>query len=300
MSSITTVGKSRSSYSCIQKGIEYSYGRIWSLVTSLPSLALRTASKVIFGTNDAPSQSKQIQPAPLPRVYSDPSKLLNPVQPNASPAFASMREWELNFGLLYSAYQRTDNEETKTIIRFLMTNYLQKAGYLNQNSRIVLSDPNMSRYQNMLQLGQMTNGGMYHRSASELRQMDLLNLESKIGSPAEVSEDLIPIDTIEIEWLFKLGFVTTPDLSKPEEIVDILVKQFEAHIAQFPGTNMELPILIDITEQIGPSLITDGDAGKIKLYEEKKQTAKEQIVKIFKQAAEKIQAKYPDPVDIQS
>ncbi len=32
-----------------------------------------------------------------------------------------MKEWELNFGWLHSAYKRTDNEETKTTIRFLMT-----------------------------------------------------------------------------------------------------------------------------------------------------------------------------------
>lgn len=241
------------------------------------------------------------QPEGGKALYSDPTGLLKPLKPDTAKSHSNMKEWELNFGLLYSAYQRTNNKETKATIRFLMTNYLQKAAYLNSNTQINMSEEDTQSYQNMLQMGQMTMGGMYHRTADTTAPMlRILNLESKIGSREEKSRDLIPTDTTEVQGLYNVGFVTTPDISKSDEIVDILVEQFEAHLHQFPNENMGFPVLIDITAQIGQSLVTDGDSEKIAVYQDKQQKAKVQINEILQQAAEKIKKKYPDRDDIQS
>lgn len=241
-----------------------------------------------------------IRPEANTTEYADSNKILSSVKSDVlSPAY--MKEWEINYGLLHSAYQRTDNEKTKAIIRFLMTNYLQKAAYFNASSGINMSLEDTESYQSMLQLGQMTMGGQYHRTSDTMNPtLQILKLEKDIGAEQEKAIDLIPTDTIEIQGLYNVGFVTTPDISNPDGVIDILVNQFEAHLDHFPESNMEFPVLIDITPQIGQSLITNGNPEKIKEYEDKQQAAKGQINEIIKQAAEKIKQKYPEREDIQT
>ncbi len=235
------------------------------------------------------------------KTYTDPSGLVTPVRPDTKPSHPKLYEWELNFALLCSAYQRTDNKETKETIRFLMTNYLQKAAYLNAATRSPLQEAYMQAYENMLQLGQLTLGGQYHRGAfRENSTADLLELVNRIGSSNETSMDIIALDTIEIQDLYKLGFIVAPDLSKPDEIVDILVEQFEKNLAQFPNEHFQFPILIDITQQMDQSLITDKDPDKIRKYEEKTEEAKLALKQIFKQASDRIKVKYSNRADIQT
>lgn len=234
-------------------------------------------------------------------TYTDSTKLLTPLNPNDKPSHSNVKEWELNFGLLYSAYERTDNEATKKTIRFLMANYLAKAAFLNEFSKADLSDKDRASYEKMLQLGQLTMGGMYHRTVDTLHPiLQTLGLVNDIGSPDEQSKDLVPLDTMQVQELYSVSFVETPDLSKRDEIVNILVNQFEAHLNQFPGTNMEFPVLIDITNQIGQSLITEGKSEKIKEYENKQQEVRDALNSIIHLAAEKIKQKHPDNPDIQS
>lgn len=226
--------------------------------------------------------------------------LLAPVNPNAK-SHPSFREWEINFALLYSAYQRTDNEETKTTIRFLMTNYLQKAAFLNSSIKGGLNERDREAYENMLQLGQMTNGGLYHRGAfTESSPANLLEFREKIGNSNETSRDIITLDTIEIQDLYQLGFAVAPDLTKPDEIVDFLVEQFEKNLGQFPKEKFPFPVLIDITEQIGQNLVTDQDDEKIRQYKEQTEEVKAALDVIFKRAAAKIKAKHLDNPDVQT
>lgn len=244
-------------------------------------------------------------------TYADETKLVTPLNPNDKPTHSNLREWKLNFGLLHSAYQRTQNEETRATIRFLMANYLTKAAFLNESAGVNLSDEqNVQNYQEMLQLGLFTMGGMYHRTVDTTAPiLQILGLQDDVGSPQEKAADLIPMDTREVQGLYNIGFVTTPDITKPDEIVEILVSQFEAHVDQFsnpvPDDSdmkfplMEFPVLLDITEQIGQSLITHGDPQKIREYEDKQQVVRVQINEIVKMAATIIKNKYPDRQDIQ-
>ncbi len=243
-----------------------------------------------------------------------PGQMLTPLNPNDKPSHSNLTEWKMNFGLLYSAYQRTQNEDTKETIRFLMANYLTKAAFLNESTGINISEQCTRDYEKMLQLGMFTMGGVYHRTADTVIPiLQILELEGMIGSPQEKAVDLIPMDTKEVQGLYNIGFVTTPDITKPEEIVEILVSQFEAHIGQFDHHNpneddnpnhikfpvMEFPVLLDITEQIGQSLITQGDPQKIQEYEDKQQVVRAQVNEIVRKAATIVKNKYSDRQDIQ-
>ncbi len=236
-------------------------------------------------------------------LSADTTKLLTPLESEEfEPSLSNMREWELNCGLLYSAYQHTENEDTKAIIRFLMINYLAKAAYLNEASGTTQTEEEQQSYQEMLQLGQFTLGGMYHRTMDVMvPTLYLLDpLDEQIGSANEGAHDLIIMDHMEIQQLFNVSFVPTPDISNEDAVVAILVEQFEAHLDRFPDENMQHPVLIDITAQIGQKLITGGQPEKIHEYEEAQREVKKQINAIVKRAVEALQLKYPEREDIKS
>ena len=86
-------------------------------------------------------------------TYTDSSRLLTSLNPENAPRHSNMKQWELNFGLLYSAYQRTNDEDTKATIRFLMTNYLAKAAFLNSGPVVNLSDEDMKSYEEYAAIG---------------------------------------------------------------------------------------------------------------------------------------------------
>ena len=240
--------------------------------------------------------------APEETRYADPTKLTVSIhQANSRHGGQHVTEWEINYSLLYSAYQRTENEESKTLIRFLMINYLAKAAYLNLGTGAVLSDTDTEKYMAMLQLGQLTLQGLYHRTTDVTNPiLTIIELTKEIGTREEDGATLIPMDTMNVEDLYRVSFVTTPDIFQTDSIVDILVKEFEVHLDKhFPDTNWPFPVLIDVTEQIGQSLITHQDPDKIQEYIDKQQVVRSQINQIIKKAADLIRSKYPDRKDIQ-
>ncbi len=231
-------------------------------------------------------------------IYTDSSKLLTPLKPDSS-SHANTREWELNYSLLYAAYEHAD-ELMREIILFLMINYLSKAAFLNEGPKADLSEQKMAHYRELLQIGQLTMGGMYHRTAHEQSPMlKFLRVEEKIGALDETYQDLIALDMMEVQDLYKISFAPST-LEHPQAIVDLLVSQFESCLDQFPAENMPFPVLIDVTDQIDQSLITDKDPEKIKNYEDKQKLVKEQINGIIKHAAAIIKKKHPDRNDIQA
>lgn len=226
------------------------------------------------------------------------STLVSPLRADGKQAAAKCAEWEVNFGLLYSAHENTDDPEMKSTIRFLMANYLAKAAFLNAE---VAHDSLTVRqeYEDMAQVGQFNFGGQYHRGIdAQIPLLRMVGLEGKIGSK-ERGHDVIPMDSMGIQDLFRVGFVTTPGLDQRGAIVELLVAQFEAHLDSFPD-NMEFPVLIDITEQIGQSLITNGDPEKIQEYQAKQKEARDQINSIVKEAADIVRKRHPDNEKVQT
>ncbi len=228
--------------------------------------------------------------------YLDPSKLLTTATPKPKPSLPYVREWEINCGLLYSIYQRTDDEEIRTTLRFLIINYLAKAAYLNENPGIMLStDEYMTCYQHMLQIGSLTLGGMYHRGMDQMQPLiNMLNMEDIIGSRSDESSYMAPLETTEIDGLYPTGFHPVTDISDRDQAVEILAEQFKRN-RDLPFEEVpEFPVLIDITDRIGQSLITHNEKDKVAIYEEKKTESKNEIEEIFKLAIKKIQTEYPE------
>lgn len=238
-----------------------------------------------------------------PRIYDDaqqyidPFKLLiNSSKPNAEQSPANKREWELNCGLLYSIYQRTEDESTKRLIRFLILNYLAKAAYLNPTAGkgIDFSPEQQAQYKELLQIGEFTYAGDYHREG-EVPLFDILQLEKMVGSREDKAKDLTPLDTMEVEELFCISFTPTPDITEREAIAEIMAEQFDRNIANFSeNKNMEAPILIDVTQQMGQLAITDNEQHRIDAYQAEKQHIKTEVNEILGIAIEKIKARHPD------
>lgn len=226
------------------------------------------------------------------------SGFLAPVVKETETSKPQCYEWKVNFALLYSAYQRTNNEKTRELIRFLMTNYLQKAAFLNSGPR-VCTDPELKQsYEEMLQLGQMLFGGMYHRGISQHESLILmLDQNKRIAAGEAYSSDLIALDTIEVQDLYKFIFAVAPN--EPHELVAFLVEQFEKNLDRFPDENFLYPILIDITEQLDQSLITNHEPEKIEIFKKKLESATAPLNQALQLAAEQIKEKYPNQVDIQ-
>lgn len=230
-------------------------------------------------------------------AYADANKLLHPLTEDQGPSSAKTSEWELNFGLLYSAYQRARSPELQNEIRFLMINYLTKAAFLNLSPGVMLSDELTETYDEMLQVGQLNYGGIYQRgSVVQVPLFQQLGLEKSIGSRNEKTRSMIPIDNMEIERLYKIGFTVAPDLNREEEIVQLLVQQFRAHREKFTEENMEFPILFDITNIIGQDLITENNPQKIERYTTKQQQVRARLNEMVKKAAVRL---YPDDPEMQ-
>lgn len=227
-------------------------------------------------------------------TYIDPSNLLTTATPKPRPSLPNIREWELNCGLLYSIYQRTDDENVRSTLRFLMFNYLAKAAHLNADPGFALSSKEFQVcYEHMLQLGALTSEGMYHRSLDQKTPFfNYLQMNQDIGSTSIHS--LVPLETTNVTDLYCTRFVPILDLSKREEAAEILAKQYEENIDLPLEELPEFPVLIDITDQIGQDLITYNNPERIKLYEQKAALAKQNVNEIFELAKEKIKQKHPD------
>lgn len=232
--------------------------------------------------------------------FADPTKLTQLESPG-DVSRLSVREWELNYALLCSAYDQTDDPKVKESIKFLIFNYLEKAAFLNSNQELgYVCDEEASKYQDMLQFGQLTMGGAYHRTTHQSRSfIDMVGLTKDLGDEKERGSSFFLMDHFHVEPLYRSGFHVAPKLSDHEEVVDFLVETMEEQIDKVPGENLRMPILFEITDEIGESLITEGDETKIKIYEEKRAEAKAKMFQVWKKAAEKLKEKYPDRQDIQ-
>ncbi len=228
------------------------------------------------------------------KAYLDSARLLTPLGTNPSPIEKSLVEWEINFGLLYSLHQRTENPDTKKLIQFLITNYLAKAAFLNFTGH--LPEELNQKYKNLLQLGQLQWGGLYHRSSAstQIPILKILGFENKLGGLKEKILDFLAMDLMEVKELFKLSFIITPDVTQTEDLVKILVKAFKANKDKFPDKHFLTPILIDITAQIGDTLITNGEPGKRQEYTNIQTEIRTIINQITREAAERISEKYAE------
>ncbi|MCP5469514.1 MAG: hypothetical protein H7A36_03295 [Chlamydiales bacterium] len=227
-------------------------------------------------------------------AYADSSALTTHVGGSESHEAKSFeQEWETNFALLYSAHQRTDNPETKTHIRFLMANYLAKAAYLNENPGIYVPDEIMKQYCALLQTGQITLGGMYHRSTDLMQPfLGLLEMEGQVGSPKEIAYDMFALNSMDVTQLYPIGFAPAPPLADEEALVEFMVACFEAKGGGFPAEKMDPPMLLDITPEIGQSLVTGGDPDKISEYEGRQEEARGKINAAVAKAAARLQERH--------
>ena len=238
-------------------------------------------------------------PESLP--YADSTRMATLSDVGENPSHRNVHDWELNYALLCSAYEKTDDKSVKESIRFLIMNYLSKAAFLNAGQSYgYINDQEAELFKDMLQLGQITMGGSYHRTTDKGQSFcGILGIEKKIGARRDNPTNILVMERVDVQDLFKVGFIVAPDLSRPDEIVALLVKQFEANIDKFPEENFPFPILLDITDQIGQSLITGGEESKIAEYERRQGLARVQILDAWQRAAEQIKAKYTSRKDIQ-
>lgn len=266
----------------------------------------RESDHLVLGANEAVlDKADRVEALPAVRdlkgrdeavphvVYADAHKLLAHIGEAHRDGVVSLREWEINFALLHSAYQKTDDPELKQKIRFLMTNYLQKTAYFNTHMKFIESEKLGHDYQDLLQYGQMTLGGMYHRTAdSMIHHLISMDYERKFGA-GDFVDNYIPLDTEEIDHLYDLNFRSQLDISDTASVVDAYTDQFTREKSGFPD-DMKVPILIDVSKEIGDSLFTDEDPAKIAAYVEKRDRIKAQVLGHIDLAVAAIKLRHPD------
>lgn len=198
------------------------------------------------------------------------SNLIRPL--SADPLFCSSKPyWEMNFALLYSAFQKTDNVDLKKALCFLIVNYLAKAAFLNGTPDIHMSDRHTKKYAEMTQLGEFLWGGFYHRSnISEVPVLRMLNMDDQIGFENDVEGFLV--DTIELQPLFPISFTPIPRSDDLEAEIETMCNSFDSHfemnlqnlnalndapnLMHFNIEHAPSPFLIDITDEIENSSFT--------------------------------------------
>lgn len=235
------------------------------------------------------------------KKYIDSSKLLRPLnQENKRNEYVNINQWQLNYALLYSAYKETQDENVKSSIRFLMMNYLAKAAFLNENVGFCFSDQDiMQRYEELLQIGPLTFGGMYHRLVNSQNSfVNFLDLRSSLGSGLESVDNFILTDSITVDALYNVAFIQLPSLENEDAIIDFMIKEVETRLDKVPKENLVYPFLIDVTEYIGQSMVTNKDPQKIEEYQQKQKEIKVKLDFVWNKVSEIIQNKYPQRENI--
>jgi hypothetical protein len=245
-----------------------------------------------------PYSSNLIRP-----LSSDP--LLRPSKPH----------WEINFALLHSAFQKTEDVELKKALCFLIVNYLAKAAFLNGSPAITMSVRHTKKYAEMMQLGEFLWGGLYHRNnIAEVPLLRMLNMGDQVGSDGDVQGFLV--DTIELQPLFPISFTPIPRSDDLEAEVETMCNSFDSHLEmnlhnlnalndapnlmQFTIDHAPPPFLIDITDEIENSSFTLHDKARTEEYLKRKQQAKQRVDEIILRASDRIQQKYPNNPVIQN
>jgi hypothetical protein len=229
-------------------------------------------------------------------VYSDKTKRLVLITNQNQPEHPSTSEWELNFGLLYSAYQRAKDPKTKVDIAFLVANFLEKAATFNDKLTIGIDLPQdeIDKYKEGLQLGVRSGRNIYHRlTGCYAQKWDGLIPSHKVFSSIS-PENIVVLDTIHVNELFPLSFNIVPEISNPEKSTEFLVQNFIENIMKDPNSLNSRPCLIDLTNQIGQSLIMSDSGENLESFENSKKNAKTVIQSILTSSAEQIKQDYSE------
>jgi hypothetical protein len=239
-------------------------GLVKKVLTASPGSVPRAFLKELFASQvlleQATSKNPSLQLERNERLISDPTKLTAAIEPKGETRKDMYFEWELNLSLLQNIYHMTSDPKTQELLRFLIINYLAKAAYLNIGSGVGMDKAACEKqYTDLLQVGALTMQSLYHRGNCELIS-SLLNVSKIAGLQNEGSSSFYLLDTMDIEPFYALGFIPCPSIKASEELRDVFVKQFSAHLSHGFEAMWERPMLLDISSEIGQSLVTNQEA----------------------------------------
>jgi len=233
-------------------------------------------------------------------TYADPNKLLISAGSNSAPFKQMDYEWEINFGLLLSTYKKAKDPQMKEHIKFLMTNYLQKAAYTNQNVTFFSTTTMMDeRYQAMLQLGHINQGGHYHRVAqTAVPPLKFLSYEDKIGNERVDSYNTVVTEFADSRKMLLTSFNVAP--VDNEAAIEFITTKLASQIDKIPNKEPDKYFAFDVSDMIGQKMITNNEDRKKEAYVIAYREAKGHIDQILKLSAEKFKEMHPKlPLSIQ-
>jgi hypothetical protein len=207
--------------------------------------------------------------------FVDQHKLLKaPEGQRAWPLRSHEVEWNINASLLRQIYNRTQNEELKKKIVFLILNYLVKSAPAYFPSIRGFRPEDIEELKNRFQLAQGDEYGLsYNRESpifdtlfsSIIESKFLSNSTSLLTSTEEISE-LLPLQ-------FSVVEATGPEENLRDSCAEHLSQIFEHHFKSYGSDGydkfIDPPILFDWTSLISEFIQTDGNEEKESLCEEK-------------------------------
>lgn len=250
------------------------------------------ASQVLLQQAHAKNPALQLERSEC--LIADPTKLTAALEPKGATRKDMYFAWELNLSLLQDAYHKTSDPKTQELLRFLIINYLAKAAYLNVSSGVGMDeDACEQQYKALLQAGALTMQSLYHRGNCELISR-LLNVSKIAGLQYEQSSSFYLLDTMDIEPFYALGFIPCPSIKASEELRDHFVQQFSTHLPHGFEAMWERPMLLDISSEIGQSLVTKQKASAQADLSWQLKLLKIRLQEILDQAAQQILALHPE------
>gem|GEM_PF-2935504 len=217
------------------------------------------------------------------RLHPDPYLLTCALASEGKPRKQMHAQWELNYSLLLDAFNKSDCDSTKRLIRFLMINYLAKAAYLNFDTGTQVSDAARDSYLSFLQTGQLTMGGLYHRSTPKSTSQ-YLNLNQILGGGDERIDSMFCLDMADISSLYCLSFIPTTGLVDMEGTASLLA-------SAYLSDSWTKPLLVDVTKELQGTLKTNGDQELIEKFRQQRDNVKTKILEIVNLAVAKIKEK---------
>jgi hypothetical protein len=242
----------------------------------------------------AETARRRILPIQNGLLSSDSTKMPLSLTHQNRPERPSNTEWEINFGLLHSIFKRSKNPETKEDIAFLMANYLEKASPNNHRLTmgVDVSENDYNAHKTRLQLSLRSERGGYHRlTGPQSQEMDKL-IPMNILAPGIKPADIVVLDTMHIEELLPLSFNVVPDISDQDRSIDFLLEKFIENFTQDPALSHPKICVMDITKQIGQSVVINELPENATAFVENQTNIKKSIESILKACAEKIKQDY--------
>ena len=217
------------------------------------------------------------------RLHPDPYLLTCALASEGKPRKQMHAQWELNYSLLLDAFNKSDCDSTKRLIRFLMINYLAKAAYLNFDTGTPICEAARDSYLSFLQTGQLTMQGLYHRSNSKSTSI-FLKLDQILGGGDERIDSMFCLDMADISSLYCLSFIPTRGLQDMEDTASLLA-------SAYLSDSWNKPLLVDVTKELEGTLKTNGDQELIERFRQQRDNVKGQILNIVDLALAKIKEK---------